>query len=205
MAGPTCLLCRTPVEDVDRVCPECQAPARRLLRRLHQEVDRLRELRDASRRQLARLERIQHRLAQSLERARHLLERPVARRPLTVLVVDDEPHVQEALRLFLEALGSRVVVAGDGEAGLAAATRESPDLVLTDLRMPRLDGWELVRRLRATPDLAATPIVAVSAFVTPHDAGALEQAGFDGWLEKPFEPEALFRVLDQARRRLSAA
>jgi two-component system cell cycle response regulator DivK len=186
------------------VCPACQASTEHLRRRLREEVDRLRELRKTSRQQLARLERVHHRLAQSLERARRLLE-VRGERPLTVLVVDDEPDVREAIRLFLEPLGSRVVVAPDGEAGLAAAMRESPDLVLTDLRMPRLDGWELVRRLRETPGLAATPVVAISAFVTPQDAGPLERAGFDGWLEKPFEPEALFRVLDEARRRLSAA
>jgi CheY-like chemotaxis protein len=106
-----------------------------------------------------------------------------------VLVVDDEPGIVEFLRFALEDNGYRVTAAHDGRQALETLERETPDFVLTDLMMPRVDGWELCRRLRSERETADTPIIGMSA-VEPGDAQ------FNAFLRKPFELDDLLRILD---------
>jgi CheY-like chemotaxis protein len=110
--------------------------------------------------------------------------------PGLVLVVDDEPGIVEFLRYALEDNGYRVNAAHDGCQALESLRSETPDFVLTDLMMPRLDGWELCRRLRSGDDTANTPIIGMSA-VEPGDAL------FSAFLRKPFELDDLLRILDE--------
>jgi CheY-like chemotaxis protein len=106
-----------------------------------------------------------------------------------VLVVDDEPGIVEFLRFALEDRGYRVSTARDGVEALRALARETPDYIVTDLMMPRLDGWELCRRLRGDSATRAVPVIGMSA-VDPR------QAPVDAFLRKPFELDALLDVLE---------
>lgn len=100
--------------------------------------------------------------------------------PCTVLVVDDDPAVREIYRLALERAGHRVVVAADGMAGLDMVSTASPDLVLLDIRMPKLDGIELLRRIASDPATKGIPVVMLSNYDDPNlvkqslDLGAKE-------------------------------
>src|SRR5579883_1121241 len=100
-------------------------------------------------------------------------------RPL-VLVVDDEPGIVEFLRYALEDNGYRVETARDGVDALAKIEHELPDVVVTDLMMPRLDGWEFCRRLRSSNATRSLPLIGMSAV----DGS---QAALDVFLRKPFE------------------
>jgi CheY-like chemotaxis protein len=106
---------------------------------------------------------------------------------LTILVVDDDEFVLDATRLLLEDLGARVLTASDGARALDQIEAEPPDLILTALTMPKLDGYELVERLRHDPLRAGLPIIAVSFRVTPADRDKTQQAGFDAHVGKPLD------------------
>jgi CheY-like chemotaxis protein len=108
-----------------------------------------------------------------------------------ILVVEDNPVTRKMFRIALETDGHEVVEAADGAASLRAAAESAPDLILQDLVLPDVDGYELARRLRALPKVAATPIVAISGFQGA--AGRLESSGgeFVDFLFKPIEPSRL--------------
>jgi DNA-binding response OmpR family regulator len=106
------------------------------------------------------------------------------------LVIDDEPAILALVRDILADEGYTVLVATDGEEGLLHAQRTAPDLILTDLMLPGLDGYTLCRILRAEARTAQTPVIAMSAAYRP-------QAGvaFDAVLAKPFELDTLLSVI----------
>jgi CheY-like chemotaxis protein/HPt (histidine-containing phosphotransfer) domain-containing protein len=116
-------------------------------------------------------------------------EGTVARR---VLVVEDEPKLAELVKTFLVEKGFVVLVAHDGEKGLEMARRERPDLVLSDVLLPRLIGWELCRKIRAEPTLEHTRVVLMTAVYTKsryrNDA---TEAGADDFVSKPLDLEDL--------------
>lgn len=188
------------------LCAVCQAELRATRLGLRDEVlkNRLknRALRAKVQEQTERWRRL--RLGLSAQLAQMRSGRTAETRSLTVLVVDDEPTVRDSIRLLLEDFAARVLTARDGEEALALAEWRVPDLILTDLRMPRVDGWELVRRLRRSPRTKLAFVIAVSAYVAEHEAERLREAGFDGWLSKPFHPDELLALLATAQRRLIA-
>jgi two-component system, cell cycle response regulator DivK len=106
-----------------------------------------------------------------------------------ILIIEDNPANLELAQYLLEHRGHQVLVAGDGEVGVAVARRERPELILCDLQMPRLDGYGVLKQLRADDSLAGTPIVAVTAFSMSGDAQKVRDAGFNGYFSKPIEPE----------------
>jgi CheY-like chemotaxis protein len=110
----------------------------------------------------------------------------------TILVVEDDAAARDATQLLLEELGALVVVAVDGRDALDRLPRVDPDLVLTDLAMPRLSGGELLARLRADPAHRSLPVIAVSAGPRPSKANA---PVFDGHLDKPYDLRSLAGVL----------
>jgi signal transduction histidine kinase/ActR/RegA family two-component response regulator len=123
-----------------------------------------------------------------------------------VLIVEDERENQELMRVVIEdVLGATVTVCSDGERGLAEAVERPPDLVLLDLMLPGLSGWEVARRLRQSPRTWGVPIVAVSALARPQEREAALHAGCDAYLPKPFTPEEMARVVSSAvpRRRVA--
>jgi two-component system cell cycle response regulator len=112
-----------------------------------------------------------------------------------VLVVDDDPAVRALVRGVLEAeLAIRVREAGDGYAALLWMREERPDLVLLDLRMPRIDGWVLLRWLKSSARTAAIPVVVLTA-LEPADALRGVERAPDSVLRKPFDVDALVGVV----------
>ena len=106
-----------------------------------------------------------------------------------ILVIEDNAANLELVRYLLSFSGYTVLEARDGAQGVAMAWQERPDLIVCDLQMPLLDGYEVLARLRENPASAATVIVAVTAFSMPNDRQKVMTAGFDGYLSKPIEPE----------------
>ncbi|HMK02286.1 MAG TPA: response regulator [Reyranella sp.] len=113
------------------------------------------------------------------------------RDPARILVVDDIPDNVEILRMRLGSLGYEVVVAEDGEQALAVVRETPPDLILLDIMMPRIDGLEVVRRLKADATLPFIPVILVTAKASPTDVVAGLDAGGDDYLSKPIEHGAL--------------
>ncbi len=107
--------------------------------------------------------------------------------PAAVLVVDDDPRAVEVVTFILEAEGFRLLAAEDGEAALAVVAHSSPDVVLLDVRMPGLDGFEVCRRLKADPATVFVPVVLLTSLTSTHDRIAGAAAGADDFLSKPFD------------------
>ena len=115
-----------------------------------------------------------------------------------ILVIEDEAPIARLARDYLERHGYRVLIAADGLTGLAAARRESPDLVLLDLLLPGLDGRELCRRLRAE---SAVPIIMLTALAEDSDQIVGLELGADDYIAKPFSPAVLVARVRAALRR----
>jgi CheY-like chemotaxis protein len=110
----------------------------------------------------------------------------------TILVVDDEFGIADTLSSILTDEGYRVVVAMNGEQGLARMAEVMPDLVLVDFMMPVMSGPEMVREMRASADLRAIPVVMMSAVA---EAMVREECEFTAFLRKPFDLEALLKII----------
>ena len=108
--------------------------------------------------------------------------------PETILVVDDDADNRRIMELTLLKAGYRVVLAVNGREAVAAAERERPDMILLDLSMPVLSGWEAVRLLKADERLKAVPVLAFTAHAMAGDERRVMEAGFDGYLSKPCVP-----------------
>jgi CheY-like chemotaxis protein len=106
-----------------------------------------------------------------------------------VLIIEDNPANLELMTYLLGAFGHTVVAAEDGRQGLEAARREQPDLIVCDVQLPALDGFEVARCLKSDPRLRTTPLVAVTALAMVGDRDRVLAAGFDGYLAKPINPE----------------
>jgi len=113
------------------------------------------------------------------------------RNPARILVVDDVADNVEILRMRLEAMGYEVIVAVDGEEALQKAAGELPDLILLDIMMPKIDGLQVVRMLKADATLPFIPVILVTAKATPKDVVAGLDAGGDDYLTKPIDHAAL--------------
>jgi CheY-like chemotaxis protein len=118
-----------------------------------------------------------------------------------ILVIEDNAANLELVRYLLAFSGYTVLEARDGAQGLAMARQERPDLIICDLQMPLLDGYEVLGQLRGDRGNTASVIVAVTAFSMPNDRQKVMTAGFDGYLSKPIEPE---KFVDQIEAFLPA-
>ena len=115
--------------------------------------------------------------------------------PLRVLVVEDNRDAADTLKSLLEALGHRVAVAYTGPAGVAAAVREPPDVVVCDIGLPGMDGYAVARRLREVPETAGVRLIAVTGYGQNGDRDRALAAGFDGHLVKPADLTSLLSHL----------
>jgi DNA-binding response OmpR family regulator len=115
-----------------------------------------------------------------------------------ILLVDDDPEIVESMKLALEARGYRILVARDGNQGLAMAEREDPDLVILDMMMPRRSGFLVLERLRRTRRIPMRVIMITANEGSRHKAYA-EMLGVDDYIRKPF---AMDRLLDSVGRLL---
>jgi len=121
--------------------------------------------------------------------------------PETILVVDDDPDIARFVEVNLRSAGYDVAVAGDGEEALEKAGTLRPDLVLLDVMMPRIDGFEVAQRLRKNPQTANTSIIMLTAKALSADKVTGLQSGADDYIIKPFDPiELLARVKGTLRR-----
>ena len=104
-----------------------------------------------------------------------------------ILIVEDNEENRDSLKRRLERRGFEVLLAEDGQKGIDAATAEKPDLVLMDMNMPVLDGWEATRRIKALPELAAVPVIALTAHAMTGDRERAMEAGCADYHTKPIE------------------
>jgi two-component system, cell cycle response regulator DivK len=110
-----------------------------------------------------------------------------------ILVVDDSEDMRDLLQRLLERAGYCVVLATDGQASLTQAKLHHPDLVLMDLSLPDMDGWEAVRHLRKMHEFRTTPIIAVTAHVSPREEERAMAAGCTAHIGKPFDTRVLLQ------------
>ncbi len=122
-----------------------------------------------------------------------------------VLIVDDERGIAHALTIRLQAAEYEVRWAFDGVSGVAAASAWLPDVIVLDIRMPDIDGFEVNRRLRARPDLATTPVIFLSANVQESARQAALAAGAHAFLTKPYEAREVLAAIRSALDRKAGA
>jgi two-component system chemotaxis sensor kinase CheA len=124
-------------------------------------------------------------------------EAPVARRAASILVVDDALTVRELQRSIFENAGYRVAVATNGEEALTLISEERPDLVLTDVQMPRMDGFQLTEAIRAQPALASVPVIILTSRGSDEDRRRGLECGADGYIVKSgFDQSALLSAVE---------
>ena len=108
-----------------------------------------------------------------------------------ILVVEDTEDNRQILRDLLGMAGYDMIEANDGAEGVAQATAHKPDLILMDIQMPVMDGYEATRRIKADPNLKAIPIVAVTSYALSGDEEKARAAGCDGYIAKPYSPRQM--------------
>jgi two-component system cell cycle response regulator DivK len=110
-----------------------------------------------------------------------------------ILVVEDTEDNRQIMRDLLSSAGYDLVEAVDGAEGIAMAKSERPDLILMDIQLPVLDGYEATRRIKADPALSHIPVIAVTSYALSGDEAKTRAAGCDGYVAKPFSPRQLLQ------------
>ncbi len=124
--------------------------------------------------------------------------------PLNILLIEDEPDIQMVVKLSLAATGGhQVTVADDGLEGLEVARTEQPDVILLDVMMPRMDGHELMRMLKASDTTSGIPVIFLTAKAQRKDIEAGMALGADGYLIKPFDCRTLGDQVQEIVRKAS--
>ena len=116
--------------------------------------------------------------------------------PTRILVIEDNEDNLTLMRLLLERASYEVLLAIDGHTGLDISTREQPDIILLDLSMPEMDGWEVARELKANVQTKNIPIIAVTAHTLPKDRTRAYDAGCDAFIVKPFSVATLIGEIE---------
>ena len=114
-----------------------------------------------------------------------------------ILVVEDREDNLQILRDMLTSAGHEVVEALNGEQALAAVAKQPPDLILMDIQLPVMDGYEATRRIKADPALRSIPIIAVTSYALSGDEDKARAAGCDDFVAKPFSPRQLLAKVKQ--------
>jgi two-component system cell cycle response regulator DivK len=113
----------------------------------------------------------------------------------TILYVEDNELNRKIVRDLLKRTAYRLIEAHDGEAGIAMALEQRPDLVLMDIQLPKISGLDAIRRLHAEPATATTPIIAITSFALSGDAQKAKDAGATAYLAKPYSPFDLLSLI----------
>lgn len=116
-----------------------------------------------------------------------------------ILLVEDNEDNRLVYRTILDHYGFTVLEAADGEEGMRRARVDAPDLILMDVSIPKVDGWEATRQLKADPATARIPIIALTAHALATDRAKAQEVGCDGYLAKPVEPR---RVVEEVQKHL---
>jgi len=114
-----------------------------------------------------------------------------------ILVVEDQEDNRQILHDLLGHAGYRLTEAGSGEDALAAVAQQRPDLILMDLRLPVLDGYQVTRRIKSDPALCSIPIIAVTAYALYGDEHRGQEAGCDAYVTKPYCPRQLLMKIQE--------
>lgn len=117
-----------------------------------------------------------------------------------ILIIEDNPANMELMVYLLKAFGHAPLFAHDGMEGIEAARRDLPDLIICDVNLPKMDGYGVVRNLKSHPALRAIPVIAVTALAMVGDREKLLDAGFDGYIGKPIEPETFVGQVEKFMR-----
>jgi len=114
-----------------------------------------------------------------------------------ILIIEDNPANLDLMTYLLNAFGYTVLTARDGEDGLEVARQEVPDLIICDVHLPTLDGYEVARWLKSHPQLHRIPLVAVTALAMVGDRSKILASGFDGYIAKPISPETFVQEVEK--------
>jgi CheY-like chemotaxis protein len=117
-----------------------------------------------------------------------------------ILLVEDNEDNRLVYRTILDHFGFVVLEAADGEEGIRRARMDAPDLILMDVSIPKVDGWEATRRLKSDPATSSIPIIALTAHALASDRAKAQEVGCDGYLAKPVEPR---RVVEEVQKHLA--
>jgi CheY-like chemotaxis protein len=115
--------------------------------------------------------------------------------PETILIIDDDRAIAQLTALWVKAAGFSTVIANDGRSGLAAIAEHRPDLILLDIRMPEMNGFEVNRRIRQTPELAEIPVIFLSAHAQETTRQESLASGGRRFLPKPYESRSLIAAI----------
>ena len=117
-----------------------------------------------------------------------------------ILLVEDNEDNRLVYRTILDHFGFVVLEAADGEEGIRRARMDAPDLILMDVSIPKVDGWEATRQLKSDPATSSIPIIALTAHALASDRAKAQEVGCDGYLAKPVEPR---RVVEEVQTHLA--
>jgi CheY-like chemotaxis protein len=106
-----------------------------------------------------------------------------------ILIVEDNEANLALVEYLLKAAGYEILTAADGAQGMRSAQESRPDLIICDIQLPGMSGYEVLEQIRADPVLKDTPVIALTAFSMPNDRSDVLEAGFNCYLSKPIEPE----------------
>ncbi len=113
----------------------------------------------------------------------------------SILVIEDTADNRQILSDLLTAAGYAMLEAEDGERGVALAAEARPDLILMDVQLPNIDGYEATRRIRLNPETRHIPIIAVTSYALSGEEAKAADAGCDGYVAKPFSPRAILAMV----------
>ena len=114
-----------------------------------------------------------------------------------ILMVEDTEDNRQIIRDLMESVGYDLIEAEDGAAAVAMAIEHRPDLILMDIQLPVMDGYEACRRIKADPELRHIPIIAVTSYALSGDETKTKAAGCDGYVAKPFSPRQLLAKMNE--------
>ena len=114
-----------------------------------------------------------------------------------ILIVDDYPDALDIWTIYLQAMGYRVSTASDGEQAIAQAERLLPDLIVLDLELPRISGYEAAAQLRSNPETRHIPLIALTGFSHDSQLDRARAAGFDEIAIKPCDPDSLMQLIER--------
>ena len=114
-----------------------------------------------------------------------------------ILLVEDTEDNREIVRDLMDSVGYELLEAHDGPAGLKMAQEHKPDLILMDIQLPLMDGFEVTRRIKADPALWHIPVIAVTSYALSEDEARTREAGCDDYVAKPFSPRQLLAKINQ--------
>jgi two-component system cell cycle response regulator len=117
--------------------------------------------------------------------------------PSNILLIEDNPANMELMSYILRAFGYSIKTAQDGLEGLMEARREPPNLIICDIQLPTMDGFEVARLLKSDPHLRGVPLLAVTALAMMGDRNKVMSAGFDGYITKPINPETFVTQIEE--------